>query len=96
MPRPRAAPTSTPLPILMSSPVKERSLSRSSLTRHDLDTLLVAIGGGGLISGIAIAAKAAEARHSHYRGRAGGRPDLPRQPRGRPARRTHAAWRPRR
>ena len=33
----------------------------------DLDTLVVPIGGGGLISGMAIAAKAHEARHPHHR-----------------------------
>ena len=41
-----------------------------------VDTLLVAIGGGGLISGIAIATKSAKARHPYHRGRAGGGTDL--------------------
>ena len=41
-----------------SWPVRARSRSRSSTRHPNIDTLIVAIGGGGLIAGIAIAAKA--------------------------------------
>jgi hypothetical protein len=58
IPRPRTAPTFAPLPILMSLPVKELSPLEILADAPDLDTLLVAVVGGGLISGIAIAAKA--------------------------------------
>ena len=52
-----------------------------------IDTLIVAIGGGGLIAGVGDRGQGAAARHAHHRRRAGRRADAACQPCRRPRRR---------
>ena len=75
--------SSTPTTTRRSSPARARSASRCWRTCPRLEVLVVPIGGGGLIAGVATAAKALQARRS--RSSASRPPPAPRCTAGAPA-----------
>ena len=80
---------SIPSPTRSSSRARARSASKSSTTCPISTPILVAIGGGGLISGLATAIQARRPEHPHHRRRADRLADAEGEPRRRP--RGHAA-----
>ena len=63
-PRAEGWSSSIPTTIRASSPARARSPWRCCRTRPQLDMLVVPVGGGGLIAGCAVAARALQARKS--------------------------------